>query len=116
MGKINPGSFSGSNITITQAGLSNDFRITTMDVTDVATLLPAVALASRVAISISNLDVAEILYIGKINVTADRVIGTTSGWEVGPGESFNLDVSDTINLYGITETGVTLRVKILEIS
>ena len=98
------------------SGLAKDFVITTMDVTDVATAIPASNLADRVAMSITNLDGVETLYLGKITVTADRVLGTTSGWEVGAGESFNVDISDALTIYGRTEAGKTIRIKVLEIS
>ncbi len=116
MGKINPGTVEGANINFTPTGLSTDYRITTMDVTDTASAIPAAPLASRVAISITNLHATEVLYLGKITVTADRVNGTTSGWEVGAGESFNVDITDSIIIYGIAEAGQTIPIKVLEIS
>lgn len=104
------------SIGTTPSGLKTNFRITTMIVPDTSVALPAVALVARNAMSITNQDATEILYIGKITVTADSVVGTTSGWETGPGESFNVDVTDAIVLYGIAPAGKTIKVKILEIS
>ena len=104
------------NGSFSPTGLSVDFRITTMDVSSVAIPLPAVSLAARNAVSITNLDQAETLYIGKSNVTPDAVNGTTSGWEVGPNESFNIDVTDAITLYGRCQTGVTVKIKIFEVA
>jgi len=98
------------------AGLTNAFRITTMTVPDTATALPATPLTDRVAISVTNLDATEILYIGNSDVTADRALGTTAGWEVGPGESFNVDVTDSIIIYGRAEASQTILIKVLEIS
>lgn len=100
----------------TTPGLTTAIRTTTMTVTDVATPLPAVPLANRQAIAIVNLDAAEVLYIGNSNVTADRVAGNTAGWEVNAQEGFNLDVTDTIVLYGIAEAGQSILVKIMEIA
>ena len=117
MSAINPGKSEGPITgTFSPSGLSVDFRITTMNVPDTATAIPAVALADRVAMSITNLDAVEILYLGKITVTADRVLGTTAGWEVGPGESFNVDIADSIVIYGRAEATKTILVKVLEIS
>lgn len=101
---------------VTTPGLTVSIRTTTMNVTDVATALPAAALANRNAISVVNLDPVEILYVGNVTVTANRAIGTTAGWEIGPLEGFNLDVTDSIILYGRAEAGKTILVKILEIS
>lgn len=91
-------------------------RVTTLDITDVATLLPTAAFTGRRALAIVNKDVAEILYLGNATVTADTVVGTTSGWEVNPQEAFNADIDDVLVLYGIAPAGKTIRVKILELA
>lgn len=117
MSGIQPGKTEGPITgTFTPGGLSTALRVTTMNVTDVATALPAVPLASRVAIKVTNLHATEVLYIGDATVTADRVIGITAGDEVGPGESFNVDITDSVILYGRAEAGETILVKIMEIS
>lgn len=96
-------------------GLNIAGRITTMEVMVMATPLPAVPLANRNAMSITNLS-NEVLYIGfDASVTADSVVGTTSGWEIGPNEGFNIDVQGSIPIYGIAATGPIL-VKIMELS
>lgn len=100
----------------TSPGLTQSIKTTTMNVTDVATALPAAPLLNRNAIAIVNLHATETLYIGNATVTADRAIGNTAGWEVPPQEGFNLDVTDTIVLYGIAEAGETILVKIMEIA
>lgn len=102
--------------TSTPSGLATDFRITTMTVPDTATAIPATALSNRVALSITNLDAVEVLYLGKSTVTADQAIGTTAGWEVGPSESFNVDIADSLVIFGRAETGKTILIKVLEIS
>lgn len=101
---------------VTTPGLTVSIKTTTMTVTDVATALPAVPLVNRNAMSVVNLDAAEVLYIGNATVTANRVIGTTAGWEIPAQEGFNLDVTDSIVIYGIAEAGKTILVKILEIA
>lgn len=106
----------GGNIDATPSGLQNSFRTTTMLIGDTAIPIPAAALTDRNSLSIANLDSAETLYIGDINVTADRVVGTTSGWEIGAGETLNFDVKDSIILYGRCETGKSIMVKVLEAS
>lgn len=108
------GSVSG---TLTPSGLKTDFRITTEDVTSVAASLPSGGnLTARNALAVTNLSTTDTIYIGKPSVTADRVNGVTSGWEVGPGETFQLDITDAITLYAITETGATVKVKIFEVA
>lgn len=106
----------GGTIDATPSGLQNDFRTTTMLIGDVAASIPATPLSDRNSLSIANLDLAETLYIGDSNVTADRVVGITSGWEVGPGETLNFDVKDTIIIYGRAESGKSIMVKVLEAS
>lgn len=102
-------------IEATPGGLSTGFLITTMDIGNTATPIPATPLALRNSLSISNLSETETLYIGPDTaVTADAVNGTTSGWEVPPLGTLNLDAKYTIIIYGITAT--TLKVKVLEIA
>lgn len=102
--------------TVAPSGLSTAFRITTIDVSTTATLIPASALTDRNAISILNTSGSTTLYIGPDNsVTADTVVGTTSGWEVGPNEIWHVDITDSISLYGIVAAG-TIQVKILEVA
>jgi len=99
----------------TPAGLRTDWRTTTQDVSTSAIKLPATALSDRNAISIHNLDSSATLYLGKDNtVTANSVDGITSGWEIPPGGKFNTDITQLIELYGISTT--TIKIKILEIS
>ncbi len=102
--------------TYTPAGLATTIKVTTLDVTDTQTPLPATALALRATISVLNTDTTEILYIGPSGVTADNVVGTTSGDEVGPGNKFAIDLADSVILYGIAPAGKTIRVKVLEIA
>jgi len=106
----------GLEVESTPSGLQNDFKTTTMNVGDVAIPIPATPLSDRNSLSIANLDETETLYIGDSNVTADRVIGSTAGWEIGAGETLNFDVKDTIIIYGRCETGKTILVKVLEAS
>ena len=107
--------FSGGISTV-PSGLRNDFKITTMDITDTETAIPVTPLTDRNAMSIFNMSTTDTLYIGKTGVVASDAIGVTSGWEIGPQESFNSDVKDTIIFYGIAASGKTIRLKIMEIS
>lgn len=102
--------------TFSPTGLSTDWIITTLDVTDTATLLPATALVGRNALSIYNTSETDFVFIGKSNVTADNVVGTTSGWDLPPKGYMNFDVKDNISIYAIAETGKTIRVKIMELA
>lgn len=108
------GTFTG---TFTPKGLSTDFIITTENVTDVAAVMPAGGnLTARNAMAIRNLDATETIYLGKIGVTADQAVGTTAGWEVGAGETFQIDITDAITLYARAETGKTVKIKIFEVA
>jgi hypothetical protein len=88
-----------------------------MDVSNSAVLLPTTALLNRNSLSIRNLSNTNTLYVGFTSgVTADSVNGTTSGWDVGPQESFNLDITDDIVIYGICETGKPVKIKVMELA
>lgn len=100
----------------TQTGLRTAIKITTMTVGDVATPIPAVPLTGRNSLVVTNYHATEILYVGPSNVTANRVVGTTSGHEVNPGEGFNLDIQDDIILYGRAEAGETILIKVTELA
>lgn len=101
----------------TQTGLKTQGKITTLDITDTVSPIPATALVGRNSLSLTNLSTTDTLYVGfNTNVTASRALGVNAGWEVGPNEGFNLDIQDDIIIYGITETGVTVRVKIMELA
>lgn len=108
---IDEGSISA---TFTPSGLSTAFVITTLDVTDTAALIPPTPLSGRNTVSIFNTSI-ETVYLGPTNaVTADRVNGTTSGWELGPLENINFDYKDSVGIYAIAETGKTIKIKIME--
>lgn len=102
---------------ITVSGLRVGGKNTTMNVGDTATALPATAFTGRNSMTIRNLSAVDTLYIGFDNlVTADRVIGTTSGMEVGPDEGLNFDLTDEVVVWGIAETGKTIMVKVTELA
>jgi hypothetical protein len=98
------------------SGLNIGMRITTMEIGDTATAIPATPFTQRNAIAILNLDPALTLYVGPSSVTEGRTVGTTAGWEVGPSEAFNVDITDGVVVYGIAPAGETILVKILEIA
>lgn len=105
-----------NNIDVQLSGLNVAMKITTMNVTGTAGKVPLTPLAARNAIAVSNLSPGDTIYVGPSNVVAGRGIGTTAGWEVGPGETFNLDITENIELYAVAETGVTVLVKVLELA
>ena len=98
------------------SGLSKDWRISTILLTDVAQALPTTALTDRNSVIIHNKSATEKVYIGKTNVTADTVVGITSGWEIPANSYYALDVKDTIVIYGICETGKTATIKVMELA
>lgn len=97
-------------------GLNIGTKVTTMEVSDSAIKVPAVPYAQRNTISILNLDPTNTLYIGPSTVTAGRTVGTSCGWEVGPNEAFNVDVTDQVDIFAIAPAGKTILIKILEIA
>lgn len=101
----------------TQTGLKTQGKVTTMTVSHTPTPLPATPLTKRNSLAVTNLSSSDILYIGfSSSVTADATIGTNAGWEVGPNEGFNLDIQDDIIIYGITQSGITIKIKIMELA
>ena len=100
------------DVEATPGGLSGGFLVTTLDIGDTATLIPV---TSSNSISIANMDLVDTLYIGPANtVTADSIVGSTSGWEIGQGETINLDFKETVEVYAISPTGTTIRIKVFE--
>lgn len=102
--------------TFKPTGLQTDFLITTLSVSDTAVALPTTALSNRNSMIIYNTSDTYTLYLGKSNVTADTVNGTTSGWKIFPEGYQAFDITDSIIIYGIMETGVTVTVQVLEIA
>jgi hypothetical protein len=105
-----------NNIDVQFSGLNIAMKITTMEVTDVAGKIPATPLAQRNAIAVTNLDAVETIYVGPSTVTAGRSLGTTAGWEIGPSETFNVDITENIELWAVADTGATVKVKVLELA
>lgn len=97
------------------SGLKIAMRTTTMEVSTIPIPIPAIPLADRNSIEIQNLDDTEILYVGNSDVTADRVLGTTSGKEIDPGSFWSLDVTETIILHGVVASG-TIQIKVTEVA
>lgn len=88
------------------------FNITPYTVTTTAANPLAIPLTARVSLSIRNKG-ANTVYFGNATVTADDTV--TGGWEIGPGEDFNIDLDDSNVFYLIVASG-TSTVKILEIA
>lgn len=99
----------------TVSGLSKGLLITTMLVLDTAIAIPSTPLADRNTISLINLG-TNTIYLGGATVTADRAIGTTAGWEIGPNEGINFDVKGVVVIYGVCEPGNSTLLKIMEIA
>lgn len=87
-----------------------------MSVGDTELALPVIPLTDRNSIIIHNKSGTEKVYIGKTGVTADTIVGTTSGWEIPANSYYALDVKDTIAIYGICESGKTAIVKVMELA
>lgn len=98
------------------SGLKNGGRITTTIVSTTAVALPTTPLTARNAIAIRNLSNEDTLYIGFDNlVEANDNVGSTAGWQVGPQENLQFDVTETVILYGIASVA-SLKVQIMELS
>ena len=99
-------------------GLTTAFEITTQDITDTATALPTGgALTNRNHVAIANLSATDTLYIGPAaTVESNRTNGGLAGWEIAPGEQFHIDITDSIAIFGIAESGNTIKIKVLEVS
>lgn len=98
------------------SGLKVGGKITTILVSTTALPLPATALADRNAIAIRNLSDTDILYIGfDTLITANDVLGTTAGWQVGPQENLQFDITDAVVIYGIAASG-SIKVQIMELA
>lgn len=91
------------------------FNISITTVNDAAADPLGASLADRVSLSIRNKSPTVTVYFGDSNtVTANDA--ATGGWEIGPGEDFNVDLNDSNIFYLITPAGQTAVVKILEIA
>ena len=98
------------------SGLSTSWINTTLSIGTVATALPTSPLSNRNFVAVQNFDDLKTVYIGLSNVTAGRNIGsTTDGWEIGPNETLNLDITDNITVYAIVSSG-TATVKVMELA
>jgi hypothetical protein len=103
------------SVKFTISGLT-DFRNTTMEIGDIETEIPISPFPNRKSAAIFNLSPDYTLYLGKTGVTADRSLGNTAGWEVQPQSAINIDFAADVHIYGITTSGNTILVKIMEMS
>lgn len=110
---VKSGSVTG---TFSVTGLNIGGRNTCMDITGPAAPIPPVPLAQRNAISVTNFG-SDILYVGfSTAVTADLVPGITSGFQCGPNQGFNMDITPNVVLYAIAPAGKTIRLLITELA
>jgi hypothetical protein len=102
--------------TLTPSGLSERLKTTTIEVGTNPIKLPTSALNNRNHIEIHNTSAGSVLYVGDSDqVTADRVVGITSGKEIPPQSFYNIDIAVGIELYGVVSAG-TIIVKITEVA
>lgn len=99
--------------TFTVAGMV-DFLVTTQDITDVASELPAIAMAGRKSISIINIS-GDPVFIGPTSaVSATNDLGTNAGWPISSNGYLNFDLAGIVKIFAIAEAGKTVRLKIKE--
>jgi hypothetical protein len=90
-----------------------DFYVSTELVTDTAAQFPSTMPANAVAMDFTNLSETDTVYSGRSSaVTADRIVGGTGGWEIGPGEGDNFSLGGGNRPWLITPTGKTAIIKI----
>lgn len=95
--------------TFTPSGLTTDGKITVMSISTTAVKIPSTPLANRNSMSVHNKSNTLTLYIGFDNgVTADDT--STGGWEIPPGGFFNTDITDNIEIWGISTGSITIKV------
>lgn len=90
------------------------FTISVATVTSVAADPIPVPLAARVSLSIRNKGAVTVYFGEDAFVTADDT--ATGGWEIGPGEDFNVDLDDSNSFFLITPAASSAVVKIFEIA
>ncbi len=88
---------------------NNDLKMSQIDVSTTATSLISASLTDRASVAIKNYNTTGVLFIGGTTGEAS----TTSGWPVGPQESYVVDVAAGQEIYGIADSG-TIDVRISE--
>ena len=97
----------------TPQGLNVALVVTNMNVTATAGVVPLSPLTDRNSMIIRNLSLSDSIFIGNSDVTAT---GSTQGWEILPNSFFSLDIKDSIQIYAIAPTGITVPIKVLELA
>ena len=96
---------------VTDAGFTEVLKINTIEVDTSAQELTAGESVTQL-LSIFNTSETETLYYGDANtVTADRVLGTTAGWEIGPLETENLPIAYGKSLWLISTDTIVVKVR-----
>ena len=95
------------------SGLRTSLDHTTLDVTNVTVALPLAPAVGRNSMEVYNLG-ASTIWVGNATVTADSVVGTTSGRPLASGESYALDITEDIILYARSAPATTNRVLVME--
>lgn len=97
----------------TPQGLNVALKVTKATITDTATAVPLTALSDRNSMIIRNESLSDSIFIGNSDVTAS---GSTEGWELLPNSFFSLDIKDSIQIYAIAATGISVPIKVLELA
>jgi hypothetical protein len=93
-------------------GISSILKVTPLTVTSTAQKAPATILIGRNSLKITNFSETDTVYISTDpGIVAGR---TGDGDEIFPGESWNEAITDTGDLYLITESGKTADIKVVE--
>ena len=106
-------SVTGGPIETTIKAPTGPFKITVASVGTSDADPLGTALTGRVSLSVRNKDDTLTVYFGNTGVTADDA--ASGGWEIGPGEDFNIDLDASESFFLITTSG-TATVKIMEIA
>lgn len=97
----------------TPQGLNVALKVTNTTVSDTAAAVPLTPLSDRNSMIIRNESLVDSIFIGNSDVTAS---GSTEGWELLPNSFFSLDIKDSIQIYAIAATGLTVPIKVLELA
>jgi len=96
---------------VTDAGFTEVLKVNTIEVDTSAQELTAGESVTQL-LSIFNTSETETLYYGDANtVTADRALGTTAGWEIGPLETENLPIAYGKSLWLISTDTIVVKVR-----
>jgi hypothetical protein len=98
----------GTNVVVINpedASAGGMFQTTQIDIGGVATQIVAAPLEYRRSVAIRNKSIAGTLYLGETSS-----VTTDTGFPVEPGEVFQADINGNVQLWGISDATIDVRV------